>query len=152
MHVGVRRALMAGRSLTRANHLEVPARFRGVKVAMFRDLGLPWDPEVKATVQSQAKVFESLGCIVEEAEPDLSEADACFDVLRGFLLAQEEHTREERRSRAKIARGFMLCLMVSGLLRGVETFASQSAWNNVTFAGEEIRQPEIRWLPASGGE
>src|SRR5690349_11145594 len=53
--------------------------FKGVRVAIFKDLGLPWEPEVKSAVQSQAKVFESLGCIVEEAEPDLSDADECVN-------------------------------------------------------------------------
>jgi amidase len=52
--------------------------FKGVRVAMFKDLGLPWEPEVKSAVQAQRKVFESLGCIVEEAEPDFRDADECF--------------------------------------------------------------------------
>src|SRR5262245_4506332 len=52
--------------------------FKGVRVAMFRDLGLPWDPEVKTAVQAQRKVFESLGCIVEDKEPDFSDANECF--------------------------------------------------------------------------
>jgi amidase len=52
--------------------------FKGVRVAMFKDLGLPWDPEVKSAVQAQRKVFESLGCIVEDAEPDFSDANECF--------------------------------------------------------------------------
>jgi amidase len=56
--------------------------FQGVRVAMFKDLGLPWEAEVKHTVQSQRKVFESLGCIVEEAEPDFRDADECFLALR----------------------------------------------------------------------
>lgn len=52
--------------------------FKGVRVAMFRDLGLPWEPEVKETIRAQGKVFESLGCVVEEAEPDLNDANECF--------------------------------------------------------------------------
>jgi amidase len=52
--------------------------FKGVRVAMFKDMGLPWDPQVKGAVQAQRKVFESLGCIVEEAEPDLRDANECF--------------------------------------------------------------------------
>jgi len=52
--------------------------FRGVRVAMFRDMGLPWEPEVKEAVRAQGKVFESLGCVVEEAEPDYRDADECF--------------------------------------------------------------------------
>jgi amidase len=52
--------------------------FKGVKVAMFKDMGLPWDPEVKKTVQAQRQVLESLGCIVVEAEPDFSDANESF--------------------------------------------------------------------------
>jgi amidase len=52
--------------------------FKGVRVAMFKDMGLPWDPEVKSAVKAQAKVFESLGCIVEEAEPDFGGANEAF--------------------------------------------------------------------------
>jgi amidase len=56
--------------------------FKGVRVAMFRDMGLPWEPEVKSAVQAQRKVFESLGCIVEDAEPDFSDANECFVAWR----------------------------------------------------------------------
>jgi amidase len=52
--------------------------FKDVRIAMFKDLGLPWDPEVRNSVRAQVKVFESLGCIVEEAEPDLRDANECF--------------------------------------------------------------------------
>jgi amidase len=52
--------------------------FTGVRIAIFKDLGLPWDPEVKDAVKAQAKVFESLGCIVEEAEPDFTGANESF--------------------------------------------------------------------------
>jgi amidase len=60
--------------------------FRGVRMAMIRDLGLPWEPEVKETVDAQRKVFEELGCIVEEAEPDLRDANECFLALRHWRL------------------------------------------------------------------
>src|SRR5260221_5251524 len=56
--------------------------FKGVRVAIFKDMGLPWDPEVKAAVKAQGKVFESLGCIVEEAEPDFTDANECFVAWR----------------------------------------------------------------------
>ncbi|MFL6448217.1 MAG: amidase [Bryobacteraceae bacterium] len=52
--------------------------FKGVRVAMFNDLGLPWDGEVKAAVQRQRTVFESLGCVVEDAEPDFTDAQESF--------------------------------------------------------------------------
>jgi amidase len=56
--------------------------FKGVRVAMFQGMGLPWDPEVKSAVQMQRKVFESLGCIVEDAEPDFKDANECFVAWR----------------------------------------------------------------------
>jgi amidase len=52
--------------------------FKGVRVAMFKDMGLPWEAEVREAVQAQRKAFESMGCIVEEAEPDFSDANECF--------------------------------------------------------------------------
>jgi amidase len=52
--------------------------FKGVRVAMFKDMGLPWEPAVKNAVLAQRKVFESLGCIVLEAEPDFSDANESF--------------------------------------------------------------------------
>ena len=60
--------------------------FQGVRVAMFKDMGLPWDPEVKSAVQAQRKVFESLGCIVEEAEPDFSGANESFLAWRHWSI------------------------------------------------------------------
>lgn len=56
--------------------------FKGVRVAMFKDLGLPWDPEVKAAVQGQRKVFESLGCVLLDAEPDFTDAHESFVAWR----------------------------------------------------------------------
>lgn len=63
--------------------------FKGVRVAMFKDMGLPWEPEVKNAVQAQRKVFESLGCIVEEAEPDFSNANECFVAWRHWSIESE---------------------------------------------------------------
>ena len=60
--------------------------FKGVRVAMFKDMGLPWNPEVKSAVQAQRKVLESLGCIVEDAEPDFSDANECFLAWRHWSI------------------------------------------------------------------
>jgi amidase len=62
--------------------------FKKVRVAWSRDLGgLPVEPAVTAVLESQKKVFRELGCVVEEAEPDLSPATEAFHTLRalGFL-------------------------------------------------------------------
>jgi amidase len=56
--------------------------FKGVKIALIKDFGLPWETEVLESVKSQKKVFESLGCIVEEDEPDMTDANECFDNFR----------------------------------------------------------------------
>jgi amidase len=60
--------------------------FKGVRVAMIRDLGLPWEPEVQAAFNAQRKVFESLGCVVEEAEPDMTDANECFLAWRHWAF------------------------------------------------------------------
>jgi amidase len=60
--------------------------FKGVRVAMFRDLGLPWDPQVKAAVQAQGKALETLGCVVEEAEPDFRDANEAFLAWRHWSV------------------------------------------------------------------
>jgi amidase len=59
--------------------------FGGVRVAWSRDLGgLPVDPLVTAVLEEHRRVFESLGCAVEEAEPDFAGADEVFQVLRAW--------------------------------------------------------------------
>jgi amidase len=60
--------------------------FKGVRVAMFQDMGLPWEPEVKSAVQAQRKVFESLGCVVIDAEPDFSAANESFLAWRHWSI------------------------------------------------------------------
>jgi amidase len=62
--------------------------FKGVRVACFKDLGgVPFDPRVRAVVDGHRKTFESLGCIVEQAEPDFAPAEIAFRVLRALASA-----------------------------------------------------------------
>ena len=62
--------------------------FKRVRVAWSKDLGgLPIDKRVTAVLEKQRTVFESLGCIVEEAAPDLVGADEVFQVLRANSFA-----------------------------------------------------------------
>jgi amidase len=57
--------------------------FRGVRVAWWRSLdGIAFESEVRTIVNAQRRVFEALGCMVEEAEPDWSGVDASFRTLR----------------------------------------------------------------------
>jgi amidase len=62
--------------------------FKGVRVAWFKDLGgVPFDPRVRAVVDGQRATFESLGCIVEQSEPDFAPAEVAFRVLRAWNSA-----------------------------------------------------------------
>ena len=62
--------------------------FRGVRVAWCPDLGgLPLERSVRDVLDAQRKTFEDLGCIVEEAVPDLTDADSIFLTLRAFRSA-----------------------------------------------------------------
>jgi amidase len=73
--------------------------FKGVRVAWFKDMGgIPFDPRVLSVVQGQRKVFESLGCIVEEAEPDWTGAHESYDTLRawGYAASYSENVRLHR--------------------------------------------------------
>ena len=59
--------------------------FKGVRVAWFKDLGgVPFDPRVRTVVDGHRKTFESLGCVVEQAEPDFALAEIAFRVLRAW--------------------------------------------------------------------
>lgn len=59
--------------------------FKGLRVAWFHDLGgIPFDPRVRTVVDSNRKVFEGLGCLVEQAEPDFAGVDDVFKTLRAW--------------------------------------------------------------------
>jgi len=62
--------------------------FRGVRVAWCPDLGgLPLEPSVRTVLETQRQTFVDLGCIVEEAAPDLAEAESVFMTIRAFRSA-----------------------------------------------------------------
>lgn len=57
--------------------------FKGVRVAWWHGLGgIPFEPEIRQAVDANRRVFENLGCIVEEAEPDFTGVDQAFAALR----------------------------------------------------------------------
>jgi amidase len=67
--------------------------FKGVRVAWSADLGgLPVDARVAAVLESQRPTFAALGCALEDATPDLSDANEIFHTLRAwqFELAYGE--------------------------------------------------------------
>jgi amidase len=59
--------------------------WHGVRIAWWTDLGgLPFEAPLRELVNAQRALFESMGCIVEEAEPDWSHVDATFRTLRAW--------------------------------------------------------------------
>jgi amidase len=62
--------------------------FKNVRLAWSCDLGgLPVDPRVTAVLQAQRKVFEDIGMVVADGQPDFTDADEAFKVLRAHNFA-----------------------------------------------------------------
>ena len=59
----------------------------GVRIAWSRDLGgLPVDPRVTAVLDAERGTFERLGCVVEDAEPDMRDVAEVFRVWRAWYF------------------------------------------------------------------
>ncbi len=59
----------------------------GIRVAWSRDLGgLPVDPRVRAVIDAERGTFEHLGCVVEDAEPDMNGVAEVFRVWRAWYF------------------------------------------------------------------
>jgi amidase len=72
---------------------------KNVKVAWSLDLGrYPVESEVAEVFHASRAVFKALGCRVEDAHPDLTDADETFNVLRAwrFALEREEDIAKHR--------------------------------------------------------
>ena len=60
---------------------------RGLRVAWSPDLGgLPVDPAVTSVLDRQRSTFEALGCVTDEAHPDLADADEIFTTWRAWYF------------------------------------------------------------------
>ena len=91
-------SVMAGPDLRAPASLDEPGgRFRDVRqidprtlrVAVAADFGgsIPIEPEVVSAVERAGETFASLGAIVEQAMPDLGNADDVFNVRRAWQFA-----------------------------------------------------------------
>ena len=61
--------------------------FTGARIAWWTNLGgTPVDRRVRDVVNAQRGVFESLGCVVDEAEPDFTDFDAVFKTVRALAF------------------------------------------------------------------
>jgi amidase len=62
---------------------------RGLRIAWSERLrDLPVDPEVTTALAGARRRLESIGCDVQDAEPDLGRADDAFEVLRAVNFTQ----------------------------------------------------------------
>jgi amidase len=63
---------------------------KGLRIAWCANFaGLPVDRRVRTVIDRQRKGFESLGCVVEDADPDFSGADESFKVFRALSFLQQ---------------------------------------------------------------
>jgi amidase len=68
-------------------HRPLDRDFKGVRIAWSRSLGgLPVDPRVTAVIEEKRHVFESLGCITKDLEPDFEGADEAFKAWRAWRV------------------------------------------------------------------
>ena len=64
--------------------------FEGVRIAWSSDFGeLPVAPEVSQVMAAQRVHFESLGCVVEDGQPDFRDADEIFKAWRAWAFEQK---------------------------------------------------------------
>jgi amidase len=98
----------------------------GVRVAWWKTLGgAPVDPRVRDAVNAQRTVFESLGCHVSDAEPDFSDFDAVFKIVRALAFLIGVAPRVERhRDRVKDT-------ILWEIGRGERLTAAEIAWAHV---------------------
>src|SRR5262249_8859761 len=81
------RALAGDAALGVTASADLGRDFTGTRIAWSADFdGVPFDPRVRAAVDAQRAVFESIGCEVVEAAADWSGADAVFRTLRAWAI------------------------------------------------------------------
>ena len=62
--------------------------FDGVRIAWSADMGgLPVDPRIVSAIEAQRGTFEALGCRIEDACPDFSDANEVFMTMRAASMA-----------------------------------------------------------------
>lgn len=104
--VGLLLAALAGLDVVPALDRE----FRGTRIAWLGEVsGMPFEAAVRETANGARRRFESLGCDVDDAMPDFTDADAAFRVLRAqeFFLLHGAKPRERMKEtvQQEIARG-----------------------------------------------
>jgi amidase len=106
--------------------------FRKTRIAWSRDLGgLPMEPSVTAVLEPQRKIFSSLGCVVEEAQPDFTGATEAFETLRAVgFLGRYGAVMKDHRNKLKDT---VIWNIEEGLKRSAEQIASAEATRTALF-------------------
>ncbi len=80
----------AGFALTGSEAEDAPVELKGLRVAWSRNLGdLPIEPAVVSALERNLERLESHGCSIEEADPQLPDADETFHVLRALAFVRD---------------------------------------------------------------
>jgi len=92
-------------ALTGQRMPDLERHFRGVRIAWTTELhGVPFDSRIVDVVSRARTSFESIGCVIDDAEPDLSAADGIFRTLRAkAFIEKHAATVAQHRSLVKDA-------------------------------------------------
>ncbi|MBL8230215.1 MAG: hypothetical protein JNL98_17125 [Bryobacterales bacterium] len=124
--------------------------FRGVRVAWFKDLGgIPFDRRVRAVMDSRRKMFEAMGCVVEEAEPDFAGAEDAFRVARALSFHQQ-HAAKVAQHRDKIKATVLEEVDLGAKLTGPEINKAETTRSQLyQRAGQFFQRYEFFVLPVT---
>ncbi|MDX1983941.1 MAG: amidase [Bryobacteraceae bacterium] len=124
--------------------------FKGARVALWKDLGgLPFDPRMSEVVRAQAKALESLGCVVEQAEPDFTGADESFKVFRA-LSFYSQHAPKVAQHRDKVKATVIEEVERGAALTGPEIAAAETKRSHLyARVGEFMQKYEYFVLPTT---
>jgi len=105
--------------------------FTGIHIGWSHSLGgLPVDPSINKVIDSGRKTFESIGCLIDDAEPDFTDADEVFKIWRawGNVIANAELLKKHRDS--------LKDTLIWDIEQGLKLSADQLQW-------AEIKRMEI---------
>lgn len=124
--------------------------FKGVRVAWCPDFaGIPFDHRVREVFQARRKAFESLGCVLEEANPDFTGADEVFKVLRA-LSFHGQHAEKAAQHRDMIKATVLEEIDRGAKLSGPEITAAERTRSQLYARfGEFMNKYEFLVLPVT---
>ena len=124
--------------------------WKGARIAWYKDLGgVAFDRRIREVVGGRRKTFESLGCLVEEAEPDFGDADEVFRVFRA-LQFHGQHADKLAAHRSLIKETVIQEIERGGRLTGPEIARAETR-RSLLFArvAEFLQRYEFFILPVT---